>query len=139
EEEKAKKEELKRKMREKGATTLKIPQIKKQPDDVKPLIIQGENPGADDKTPVKKVQEGKKVETTIDRFYQTIKKEEHLKINDLLSKKLKIDRTKLEQWSLILEEHNLVELHYPAIGEPEAIYVKKKGNDGGEAGDGKKG
>ena len=64
-----------------------------------------------------------KVETTIDHLYQIVQKQGKLKIDDELSRHLGVPRPQIESWALILEEHNLVELHYPAIGEPE---IRKK-------------
>lgn len=63
--------------------------------------------------------EGMKVETNIDRLFNLAQKHGRLKINDELAKKLGVTRTQLEEWAMILEEHNLLELHYPTIGEPE--------------------
>ena len=42
-----------------------------------------------------------------------------LKIDNKLARKLGVRRSQIEGWAMILEEHDLVELHYPAIGEPE--------------------
>ncbi|MFH0861857.1 MAG: DUF2226 domain-containing protein [Candidatus Altiarchaeota archaeon] len=75
-----------------------------------------------DKIPVKAVKEGKKIETNIDRFYDYVKSNGKLKLNDALSLKLKVSKTQLEAWAMILEEHSLLELRYPTIGEPEVAY-----------------
>jgi hypothetical protein len=76
------------------------------------------------KKPVEqKVVTSCKVETTIDHLYQIVQKQGKLKIDDNLSTHLGVPRPQIESWALILEEHNLVELHYPAIGEPE---IRKK-------------
>lgn len=73
----------------------------------------------------KEVKGEGKVKTSIDKFYELIQQHKTLKINDALATKLNVRRTQLENWAIILEEHDLVELHYPAIGEPE-IKIKKK-------------
>jgi hypothetical protein len=86
----------------------------------KPVPIVLEKP-APDKTPVKTIKEGKKVETTIDRFYETVQQLKHVKINDALAAKLNVTKTQLEEWAMILEEHNLLELKYPTLGEPEVL------------------
>lgn len=72
------------------------------------------------------IEEGEKVETTIDKLYELVIKYNRIKINDALSTKLGIQKSQIEEWSLILEEHNLVELHYPAIGEPEIRKIVEK-------------
>lgn len=64
-----------------------------------------------------------KVETSIDRLYQLVQKQGRVKIDEELAKQLGVSKAQIESWSLILEEHNLVDLHYPAIGEPE---IRKK-------------
>lgn len=62
---------------------------------------------------------GKKIETNIDKLYELVINENVIKINDTLSNQLNVEKTQIEEWAMILEEHNLVELHYPTIGEPE--------------------
>ena len=71
------------------------------------------------KAPIKKIVEGMKVKTTIDKLYELIIAKDVVRINDELSKEIGVSKTQIEEWAMILEEHNLVELHYPAIGEPE--------------------
>jgi hypothetical protein len=76
------------------------------------------------KKPVEqKVVTSCKVETTIDHLYQIVQKQGKIRIDDELSRYLGVPRPQIESWALILEEHSLVELHYPAIGEPE---IRKK-------------
>lgn len=81
--------------------------------------------------PVKRVQEGRKIETSIDQLYELVESQGRLKLNDALAAKLKVNKTQIEEWAMILEEHNLLELRYPTIGEPEIISHKadKKGKD----------
>lgn len=71
------------------------------------------------KKPPESVSEAGKVETSIDRLYKLVEKYKRLRIDNELSEKLGVSRAQIESWAMILEEHNLVELHYPAIGEPE--------------------
>ncbi len=73
------------------------------------------------KQPVKTVKEGKKVKTKIDQLYELVESTGRVKINDLLSAKLKVSRTQIEAWAMILEEHELLELHYPTLGEAEIV------------------
>jgi len=75
---------------------------------------------------ITKIREGEKVETPIDRFFGLVRKYKRIRINDNLAKKLGVSKTQMEEWAMILEEHNLVELHYPTIGEPEIRLVENK-------------
>jgi hypothetical protein len=67
---------------------------------------------------------GKPIQTPIDRLYSLVKKYQKLRIDDKLAHALGVSRTQIEEWAVILEEHDLIELHYPTIGEPE-IRVKE--------------
>lgn len=67
-----------------------------------------------------------KIETSIDKLYQLIQEHNRLKIDNRLVRRLGVSRSQIESWAMILEEHNLVELHYPAIGEPEIRKIKGK-------------
>ncbi len=71
------------------------------------------------KEPKKTIKEGKKLRTTIDRLYSLVKKYKRIRIDDRLAGTLGVTKTQIEEWSVILEEHGLLELHYPTIGEPE--------------------
>ncbi len=71
------------------------------------------------KKPSENVIDAGKVETPIDRLYKLVEKYKRLRIDNELAQKLNVSRAQIENWAMILEEHNLVELHYPAIGEPE--------------------
>lgn len=75
------------------------------------------------------IQEYEKIETSIDKLYELVQKHKRIRINDDLAHKLGITRVQIEGWAMILEEHNLVELHYSAMGEPEIRikgFVEKK-------------
>lgn len=67
-----------------------------------------------------------KIETAIDKLYQMVKKYKRLRIDDDLARRIGVSRSQIEGWAIILEEHNLVELHYPAIGEPEIRISEEK-------------
>jgi|WetSurMetagenome_2_1015567.scaffolds.fasta_scaffold05018_4 hypothetical protein len=67
-----------------------------------------------------------KIETAIDKLYQLVQKYKRLKIDDELARRIGVSRSQIEGWALILEEHKLVELHYPAIGEPEIRAIEEK-------------
>ncbi|MBN2014874.1 MAG: hypothetical protein JW778_06810 [Candidatus Altiarchaeota archaeon] len=70
-----------------------------------------------------KPTEGKRVQTTIDKLYSLVRKYKKLRIDDKLAHTLGVNRAQIEEWAVILEEHDLIELRYPTIGEPE-IRVK---------------
>jgi len=72
-----------------------------------------------DNIPVKTVQSGIRVSTGIDKLYEHVKREGKVKLNDVLASKLGINKTQIEEWAMILEEHSLLEVKYPTIGEPE--------------------
>lgn len=76
------------------------------------------------KKPVKTIKEGTKVETKIDKLYDLVNHEGEVKVNDGLATVLGTPKTQIEEWAMILEEHDLVELDYPAIGEPIIKAVK---------------
>ncbi|MBD3388767.1 MAG: DUF2226 domain-containing protein [Candidatus Altiarchaeales archaeon] len=91
--------------------------------------------GKDGKGFNKRVEEGKKIHTNIDLLYEMVESKGRLKINEALAKKMKVSKTQIEAWAMILEEHNLLELRYPTIGEPEIISIHsdkstKEGSDG---------
>jgi len=65
------------------------------------------------------------VKTSIDKLFELIKKYNRLKINDGLARRLNVSRSQIEEWSIILEDHNLVELRYPTLGDPEVRIVVK--------------
>jgi len=65
------------------------------------------------------------VKTSIDKLFELVRKYNKLKISDGLARRLNVSRAQVEEWCIILEDHNLVELHYPTIGEPEIRFVQK--------------
>jgi len=78
----------------------------------------------------KTVQEGVKIETNIDKLYQIVEKYGKIRINDALAAALKVTKVQIEEWAMILEEHGLLELRYPTIGEPEIIIRKSNKKQG---------
>jgi len=71
--------------------------------------------------------EGKMVETTIDKLFNLVDKRNKVKINDALAKEIGVSKERIEEWAVIMEEHNLVSVNYPTIGEPEI--TRKHKND----------
>lgn len=59
-----------------------------------------------------------KYETDIDKLYNLVQKYKAVKFSEV-AKLFGINNTKAEQWAKILESHELVEIHYPAFGEPQ--------------------
>ncbi len=80
--------------------------------------------GRGDENKEYKAQKGT-VKTSIDKLFELVKKYNRLKISDSLARRLNVSRTQIEEWCIILEDHDLIELHYPTIGEPEARLVQK--------------
>ena len=80
--------------------------------------------GKEEETKKFKAQRGA-VKTSIDKLFELVRKYNKLKISDGLARRLNVSRAQVEEWCIILEDHNLVELHYPTIGEPEIRFVQK--------------
>jgi hypothetical protein len=81
--------------------------------------------------PVKKVKEMRKIapkksevrellETDVDKLYELTKDKGIVKVKDA-AKILGINNDQVEEWARILEEHKLVRLRYPPVGEPVLI------------------
>ncbi len=70
--------------------------------------------------PLKFKKEKKIYETDIDILYKLVQDQGKINLS-LLAKYFNVDKRKIEHWSRILEEHKLVELHYPPIGEIEVM------------------
>lgn len=87
----------------------------------------GDSPGKKVKPHAKK--SGTKVkevlETDVDKLYELVRDKGILKVNDA-SKRLGIGIEHVERWGRILEEHKLIKLHYPPVGEPVLILKKFK-------------
>ncbi|UCC91314.1 MAG: hypothetical protein JSV39_03285 [Candidatus Aenigmatarchaeota archaeon] len=75
------------------------------------------------KKPYSKVKEH--VQTDIDKLYEFVRNKGVVKIGEA-SKKFGIETDKVEGWGRVLEEHKLVKLHYPPVGEPVLILKKFK-------------
>jgi hypothetical protein len=66
-----------------------------------------------------------RVETDIDRLYELVRDKGIVKLA-VAAKKLRIDEDRIEAWSRVLEEHKLIKLHYPPVGDPVMILKKFK-------------
>jgi CBS domain-containing protein len=64
------------------------------------------------------------LETNIDCLLSMVKEKGTVKLKDAV-KEFGVEPERVEKWGRILEEYNLVELHYPPIGDPK-ITLKRK-------------
>lgn len=60
------------------------------------------------------------LETDVDKLYELTREKGILKVKDA-AKSLGIDSEQVEEWARILEEHKLVRLRYPPVGDPVLI------------------
>ncbi|MFH1722034.1 MAG: DUF2226 domain-containing protein [Candidatus Altiarchaeota archaeon] len=95
----------------------------------KRIVTVIKKPEEEPKIKVKSFEAGEKVETSIDRLYELVQKYKTLKVDDRLARALRVSKTQIEEWAMILEEHNLLELHYPTIGEPVIKIISKEGKE----------
>lgn len=65
------------------------------------------------------------VETEIDRLYEMVRDRGMIKVR-FASKKLNVKRERIEEWGRILEDHDLIILHYPPFGDPFLMLKKFK-------------
>jgi len=78
------------------------------------------------KRPEKKSDtQAKKVETEFDQFIKLVKEKKEVGLAEI-EKKFNLTREKAEEWARLLESHGLVEIRYPAFGEPKLIYKESK-------------
>ncbi len=66
---------------------------------------------------------GKTIETSLDTLYNLVSKKGTVRITDA-AKTMHVNVVQIEEWARVLEVHNLVEIHYPAVGKP-VLKVKK--------------
>jgi hypothetical protein len=57
------------------------------------------------------------VETPLDELLQLIMNKGSVKISDA-ARQFNVKEGQIEEWARILEQHDLIELHYPTIGRP---------------------
>lgn len=67
-------------------------------------------------------QSVRQIRTSLDALLEMIMKKGSVKINEA-SKKLRVNDKKIEEWAQLLEEHGLIDIHYPTVGKP---VLKKK-------------
>jgi hypothetical protein len=64
----------------------------------------------------------KRIETPLDELLELVMKRGTVKISEA-AKAFRVKESQLEEWARLLEEHELIEIHYPTIGKP---ILKKK-------------
>lgn len=102
-----------------GAKSKQKPKGKKKVGENGKRKISPEQKETEGDEQMRKVIGGKKVETHIDSLLKIVRKKGSVRINNKLAKKLKVKKSQIEEWAIILENHDLVQLHYPTIGDPE--------------------
>ena len=63
------------------------------------------------------------LETDVDKLLNVIRKRGKIRASRL-ARIFKVPRSKIEEWGIILEDHKLIEMHYPPFGEP-TLMVRK--------------
>lgn len=78
----------------------------------------------DTKKPIYKIT-GKtpSIETEIDRLYRLVRERGKIKLSEA-AKKIGVSENTVREWGEILEEHKLIEMHYPIAGKP-SLGIKK--------------
>ncbi len=59
-----------------------------------------------------------KEDTPIDELFGLVMKSGKINVSDA-AKKFNVHEARIEEWGKILEDHGLIEMHYPTIGKPE--------------------
>lgn len=67
------------------------------------------------------------IETDVDKLYDLIRNKGIIKVNEA-AKILNTNVDQVEEWGKILEEHKLIRLRYPPIGEPVLILKRFTSN-----------
>jgi hydroxymethylpyrimidine pyrophosphatase-like HAD family hydrolase len=64
-------------------------------------------------------------ETEIDVLYKMVHNKEKVSVEEVI-KKFKISKELAEEWAKILEDHQLVSMHYPPFGSPALVKYKEE-------------
>ena len=59
-----------------------------------------------------------KISTSIDELFELVMRNGKIKLNTA-ARRLGVKKNQVEEWAKILEEHGLIDIHYPPFGEPE--------------------
>lgn len=118
---------IKKKIKKQEKKKMKV--YKTKEENVEPKIIESKRPYVkiiDLKKPEPKSEtKAKKVETEFDIFINMIKEKKEVGLNEV-EKKFNLTKEKAEEWAKLLESHGLIEIRYPAFGEPKLIYKEQK-------------
>ncbi len=98
--------------------------IEKNPERGNKFILSKLLSSAKESPKPRKIELGR-YETHLDALYEMVEKRGKVKLS-VIAQYFGVDRKKIEEWAAILEEHDLLKLHYPAIGEPELIKIDTK-------------
>ncbi len=71
------------------------------------------------------IAHSKSYETEIDKVYEAVNRFGRITLSDII-KAFKISREQAEDWARILEEHGLIELDYPVMGDVQLCAKKLK-------------
>ena len=96
--------------------------IEKNPERGNKFILSKLLSSAKESPQPRKIELGR-YETHLDALYEMVEKSGKVKLS-VIAQYFGVDRKKIEDWAAILEEHDLLKLHYPAVGEPELIKIK---------------
>jgi Na+-transporting methylmalonyl-CoA/oxaloacetate decarboxylase gamma subunit len=66
-----------------------------------------------------------KIETSADRLYEMVKQKGSVRLSEA-AKELGVSEETVIKWGEILEEHRMIELHYPMAGKPRLGIIKPK-------------
>jgi hypothetical protein len=66
-----------------------------------------------------------KIETNVDKLYYALVKNKSMSLSSAASK-LSAQKEEVETWAGVLDEQGLIELHYPAVGDP-ILRIKEDG------------
>jgi ribulose bisphosphate carboxylase small subunit len=79
-----------------------------------------EIPAAKERNPVKyeTYKDDESGKTQIDELFEMVMEKGSVKIKEAAIK-FKVHEAQIEEWAKILQEHGLIEIHYPVFGKPE--------------------
>lgn len=111
--------------RGKGASGKKVPKKRKKTVKRKVSKKKAETKTADKTGKQTSVYVDEEIETDVDKLYEMVRDKGIVKLREA-SKRLGIESDRVEEWGRVLEDHKLIKLHYPPVGEPVMILKKFK-------------
>jgi len=87
---------------------------------IKPIKERVKNEIKENKEIIKEIisEPKKSVKTPIDELFELVLKKGKIRISEA-ARIFGVHELQIEEWAKILEEHGLIEIHYPAVGKPE--------------------